>query len=127
MIYLDNSANTNHKPLSVKIAVLKSLCHRFCANPGRSSHKLSLKSGMVVFNTREIVNNFFNNDDLNNVIFTASCTEALNTAIFGFLQDGDNVIITGNEHNSVARPVFFLESKKRLPLQLLNRKTNKTQ
>lgn len=114
MIYLDNAATTNKKPLCVKLAVLKSLTKKYCSNPGRSSHKLSLNSGMEIFKTREIVNNFFNNDDISRVIFTGSCTEALNTAIFGILNNGGNVIITENEHNSVARPIFLLQEQNKI-------------
>lgn len=119
MIYLDYSATSNKKPLSVKLAVFKALTKKYCANPGRSSHKPSLKSGNEVFKARENINEFFNNDDVNRVIFTGSCTEALNTAIFGLIKENDHVIITSNEHNSVARPMFFLEKSKNISVTIV--------
>ena len=111
MIYLDNASTTNHKPLCVKWAMLKSMLKKYCANPGRSSHKYSLNAGNVVYETREKSNEFFGNDCVNNVIFTSGCTEALNLAIFGTIKKGGNVVYTSNEHNSVARPLESLKAK----------------
>lgn len=39
------------------------------------------------------------------VVFTKNCTEALNTAIFGLLKEGDEIVTTAAEHNSVLRPL----------------------
>lgn len=111
MIYLDNASTTNHKPLCVKWAMLKSMIKKYCANPGRSSHQYSLNAGNMVYETREILNEFFGNDCVNNVIFTSGCTEALNLAIFGTIKKGGNVVYTSNEHNSVARPLESLKAK----------------
>lgn len=111
MIYLDNASTTNHKPLCVKLAMLKSMIKKYCANPGRSSHQYSLNAGNMVYETREILNEFFGNDCVNNVIFTSGCTEALNLAIFGTIKKGGNVVYTSNEHNSVARPLESLKTK----------------
>lgn len=111
MIYLDNASTTNKKPLSVKLAILKSLSKKYCANPGRSSHKYSLNAEKVVFETRELANSFFNNDCVQNVVFTSGCTEALNLAIFGTLKKGGHIVYTTNEHNSVARPLEQLTSQ----------------
>lgn len=111
MIYLDNASTTNHKPLCVKWAMLKSMLKKYCANPGRSSHQYSLNAGNMVYETREILNEFFGNDCVNNVIFTSGCTEALNLAIFGTIKKGGNVVYTSNEHNSVARPLESLKAK----------------
>ena len=105
MIYLDNASTTNKKPLSVKLAILKAFCKKYCANPGRSSHKYSVNAEQVVYETRDRAKNFFNNDNTQNVVFTSGCTEALNTAIFGTLKKGGHIVYTTNEHNSVARPL----------------------
>lgn len=109
MIYFDNASTTNKKPLCVKLAVLKSLSKNYCANPGRSGHSLSINAGIEVFKTRENLNNFFGNDDVCRVIFTSGCTESLNTAILGTVKPNGHIIITSNEHNSVARPVAKLK------------------
>ena len=80
------------------------------ANPGRSGHFLSQKTAEIVFDTREKIKQLFNAENYE-VIFTKNCTEALNLAIFGSLNEGDHVITTSFEHNSVLRPLEHLKSK----------------
>ena len=120
MIYLDNASTTNKKPLCVKLAVFKSLLKKYCANPGRSSHKASINAGNVVFETRELLKNFFNCPSPENVIFTSGCTEALNLAILGTAKNGGHIIYTSNEHNSVARPIEYLKSKGIITATIIN-------
>ena len=43
------------------------------------------------------------------MIFTASCTQALNTVIKGVLQRGDHVVISSLEHNAVVRPLHRMQ------------------
>ncbi len=119
MIYLDNASTTNKKPFSVKWQVFKALTKKYCANPGRSAHKLSLNASNEVFETRLLVNDFFNVQCIEHVVFTSGCTEALNTAIFGTVHKGDHVIISANEHNSVARPLKKLEHDQVIELTIL--------
>jgi selenocysteine lyase/cysteine desulfurase len=47
--------------------------------------------------------------DANRVVFTYSGTDSLNTILYGVLRSGDHVITTQAEHNSVLRPLRFLE------------------
>ena len=119
MIYLDNASTTNKKPLCVKLAQIKAMTKKYCANPGRSSHNISINAGNIVFETRELLKNFFNVKNVENVIFTSGCTEALNLAIFGTVQKGGNVVYTSNEHNSVARPLEYLKNKKLITTTLV--------
>lgn len=107
MIYLDNSASSLHKPQMVKQAVVNAL-NKYTANPGRSGHKLAQAVAEKVFDAREAVLKFFNANN-HQVIFTKNCTEALNLAILGSLTAGDHVITTMYEHNSVLRPLTFLQ------------------
>lgn len=109
MIYFDNSASSLIKPINVKRATVDAL-NKFTANPGRSGHIMSQSVGEQIFETRELVKQFFNADNYN-VVFTKNCTEALNLAIFGSLKSGDHVIISCYEHNSVLRPLTHLKSK----------------
>ena len=109
MIYFDNASTTNKKPLCVKLAVLKGMSKKYSANPGRSAHKLSINASMEIFKARQNFNEKFNNDCLEHVIFTSGCTEALNLAIFGTARKCGHIIISSNEHNSVARPVAKLK------------------
>lgn len=107
MIYFDNAATSFYKPDMVKRNVLKSL-NSLTANPGRSGHKLSQKVAIKIFETREIVKDFFGAMGYN-LVFTKNCTEALNLAIRGCLNSGDHVIATCYEHNSVLRTLEYLK------------------
>lgn len=109
MIYLDNSATTLIKPKQVINTVNNSLLH-FTANPGRSGHLASIKCALEIEKTREHLAKHFGLPLPQNVVFTSNCTAALNMAIFGFLNKGDHVIATENEHNSVLRPLEKLKN-----------------
>ena len=56
------------------------------ANPGRSGHALSLASGRIIQNCRELLADTFGAPAPENVIFTPSCTEALNTELMEFTE-----------------------------------------
>lgn len=109
MIYFDNSATSFYKPEIVKQRVMVAL-EKFTANAGRSGHKPSQDVAEIVYDTREMVKNFFGAKNYE-VIFTKNCSEALNLAILGTLKSGDHVITTMFEHNSVLRPLEYLKSK----------------
>lgn len=102
MIYLDNSATTYKKPFSVKYQTYKYLKS---ANPGRSGHNLSLKSAIMINNTRLLLQDMFNVPATENVIFTSNCTEALNIAIQGSVKKNGHIIVSTFEHNSVLRVI----------------------
>jgi cysteine desulfurase / selenocysteine lyase len=107
-IYLDNSATSFPKPPAVLKAMSDYLTN-YGASPGRSAHQLSVRAAREVFETRELLAGFFNLDNSERVIFTANATLALNIAIKGLLKKGNHVIISSVEHNSVHRPLRFLE------------------
>jgi cysteine desulfurase family protein len=109
MIYFDNAATTYPKPESVYQAVNKCM-REYCANPGRSGHKLSMEAGRVVLEARELMAKLFNTKKSENIIFGLNATDALNTAIKGLVNKGDHVITTSMEHNSVLRPLKQLEN-----------------
>lgn len=110
MIYFDNGATTFPKPRSVKIAVNKALSY-YGANPGRSGHKMSVKSSEVMYECRENAARLFGTDNPEKVIFTLNCTSALNTVIKGILKKGDHAVISSLEHNAVLRPLEFLKDR----------------
>lgn len=107
MIYFDNGATTFPKPKSVRIAVSNALSN-LGANPGRSGHKMSLKSSEIIFKCRENAAKLFDINTPENIIFTLNCTEALNIVIKGILKPGDHAIISSLEHNAVVRPLEHL-------------------
>ena len=108
MIYLDNSATTYTKPENVYKEMDRCL-REYCANPGRGGHSLSILSGQAVMDAREKISAFFNIENSMQLCFTKNATEALNIAIKGILEEGDHVITTSMEHNSVMRPLKAME------------------
>ncbi|MBQ5926984.1 MAG: aminotransferase class V-fold PLP-dependent enzyme [Clostridia bacterium] len=103
MIYFDNAATGGQKPDGVISAVLSAI--KLCANPGRSGHKLSIACAEKVFQTRSFLSDLFDGYGAQNVVFTKNCTEALNLAFSGAFKQGDHVVTTAMEHNSVLRPL----------------------
>ena len=112
MIYLDNGATGGRKPDCVITAVHSAL--RICANPGRSGHKLSLTCAKLVEDCRNVLNETFDGYGYDRVIFTKNCTEALNIALFGILKQGDHAVATCMEHNSVLRPLAYMQKRRRI-------------
>ena len=110
MIYLDNAATSYPKPKKVGQAMLYFL-EKIGASPGRSGHRLSLKAGRIVYQTRESLAQLFDVDDPLRIIFTLNVTEALNLALKGLLRPGDQVITSSLEHNSVMRPLRELQKE----------------
>ena len=110
MIYLDNGATSFPKPLSVRQNVDISL-KKYSANPGRSGHSLSLRAAKEIFECRKRLKELFNVNSEEEIIFTENCTMALNTVIFGLLSEGEHVLISSMEHNSVTRPLESLKDK----------------
>ncbi len=118
-IYLDNSATSHPKPAEVYEAVLHTL-KDIGANPGRGGHKASLMASRIIFEARELIATFFNVERSSRVVFTSNTTEALNIAIKGILSEGDEVITTPLEHNSVLRPLFSLKKSKAIEIKFID-------
>ena len=124
MIYFDNAATGGRKPETVLTALSSSV--KVCANAGRSGHKLSLSCAKLVYDTRETLNEFFDGYGADRVVFTKNCTEALNIALFGVLRQGDHVIASQMEHNSVLRPLEKMRKEGKIKYDLcpLRKKEN---
>lgn len=108
MVYFDNAATTYPKPERVYETIMTAM-REYGANPGRSGHKMALRTSREIYETRELIGKLFNIDNAMNIIFTFNATESLNMGIKGILKLGDHVITTSMEHNSVLRPIKYLE------------------
>lgn len=117
MIYFDNAATGGFKPYG-SIEAAANTMKFLNANPGRSGHRLSTAGAQIVFNARRELASFFNCDNIERVIFTKNCTEALNLAIMGTLKKGGHVVTTENEHNSVLRPLYKLQEDRLITLSV---------
>lgn len=112
MIYFDNAATTAIKPKEVGESVSNVLVSGLYGNPGRDSSEFSVNSGVVVNQTRDKLVKLFNVPSNDLVTFTTNVTESLNTVLKGILREGDHVITTDYEHNSVLRPLAQLKEKR---------------
>lgn len=110
MIYLDNSATSFPKPAGMA-AEMGDCMERYCGNPGRSGHDMSMMTGERVYQARKETARLFHIRDASRLVFTKNTTESLNLALLGMLKEGDHVITTSMEHNSVLRPLEHLRSK----------------
>src|SRR5438477_9793495 len=118
MIYLDNAATSFPKPETV-YQTLDRFARENLANPGRAGHKMALSSERALDNARHLLNQFFHGAAPERFVFTLNCTDALNMAFKGVLQDGDHVVTTDLEHNSVSRPLRKMELDGRITLTRL--------
>jgi cysteine desulfurase / selenocysteine lyase len=108
LIYLDNAATSFPKPSAVMEA-MKYFLEEVGANPGRAGHYKAVEADTIVENTRRSLATLFNIGNPERIAFSMNVTEALNTAMRGLLKEGDHVITTAMEHNSVLRPLRHLE------------------
>jgi cysteine desulfurase family protein len=108
MIYLDHAATSWPKPPTVNQAMQIAM-EESAANPGRGNHSMAVKASRVLFECRTELTKLFGINNANNIAFTNNTTIALNMAIKGILKEGDHVVATMVEHNSVRRPLEYLK------------------
>ena len=107
MIYLDNAATSFPKPASV-IADLTFCLKKYCGNPGRSSHVMSLMAADAIYSAREEVAGLIGVDTPEQIVFTYNATHALNLAIKTMVTERCHILTSDLEHNSVIRPLSRL-------------------
>jgi cysteine desulfurase / selenocysteine lyase len=107
VIYLDNAATSFPKPEGV-YAALDHFARHSLANPGRAGHKMALAAEHALDDARHRLNRLFNGKNPERWVFTLNGTDALNMAFKGVLTEGDHVVTTDLEHNSVSRPLVAL-------------------
>jgi cysteine desulfurase family protein len=115
MTYLDNAATSFPKPEAVYQA-LDRFARTELANPGRAGHKMALAAERALDDCRHLLNQLFHGESPERFVFTLNCTDALNMAFKGVLNEGDHVVTTDLEHNSVSRPLRKMELDGRITL-----------
>jgi len=109
LIYLDNAATAWPKPENVYNFMIES--YRSCGvNPGRSGFDKAIEAGNIVEDLRKKLTAFFGGDEdaPERLCFSYNATDALNLIIQGMLSEGDHVVTSNIEHNSVIRPINHL-------------------
>jgi len=106
-IYLDNAATSWPKPAAVYDAVDR-YQREVGAPSGRSGYREAVEANQIIQHARQGVARLIGAAEARQVVFTASGTDSLSMAILGLLRQGDHVVTTVCEHNSVLRPLRAL-------------------
>jgi cysteine desulfurase / selenocysteine lyase len=113
LVYLDNSASAQ-KPQMVIDAVAHAYANEY-ANVHRGLHFLSNAATDAYEAAREKVRRFLNAPSVDNIIFTKSSTEAINTVAYGYgmpkLGEGDEIVLSIMEHHSNIVPWHFIRER----------------
>jgi cysteine desulfurase family protein len=107
-VYFDNAATSWPKPPAMMEAMVR-FNESTGGSPGRSGHRLSIDAARVVYEARELAAELIGSPDPLSIAFAKNATEAINCVLFGLLKPGDHVVTSSMEHNSVMRPLRFLE------------------
>ena len=118
-VYLDNSSTTFPKPKQV-IDGMYNYMLNVGGNAGRGNYTNTLQSNRFLYEAREIVSDFFGFSSPSNVIFTNNVTTSLNMLIKGLIKQGDHVITSSMEHNSVLRPLINCKELLNINLDIID-------
>ena len=110
MIYLDNAATTMRKPQEVIDAVATAM--GTLGNAGRGASSSAMGAARAIHECRERVARLLGCPRADHVAFAPNSTAALNCAINGLVGEGDRVVTTVLEHNSVLRPLNRLAAER---------------
>lgn len=110
MIYLDNAATTMRKPQEVVDAVTTAM--GTLGNAGRGASSSAMGAARTIHECRERVARLLGCPRADHVAFAPNSTAALNCAINGLVGEGDRVVTTVLEHNSVLRPLNRLAAER---------------
>jgi cysteine desulfurase/selenocysteine lyase len=121
LVYLDNGATT-HKPIAV-IDAISDAYRNYNSNIHRGVHYLSDISSEKYESAREGVRSFINAGKKEEIIFTAGATASINLVAFsfgeGFVKEGDNIIISANEHHANIVPWQMMCERKGAELRVI--------
>jgi cysteine desulfurase / selenocysteine lyase len=113
LVYLDNGASAQ-KPQAVIDAITHAYSHEY-ANVHRGLHFLSNAATDAYERARETVRRFLNAESVDEIVFTKSTTEAINTVAYGFgmpdIGEGDEIVLSIMEHHSNIVPWHFIRER----------------
>ena len=113
LVYLDNGASAQ-KPQAVIDAVSHAYANEY-ANVHRGLHFLSNAATDAYEAAREKVRRFLNAGSIDEIIFTKSSTEAINTVAYGWgmpnIGADDEIVISIMEHHSNIVPWHFIRER----------------
>jgi len=121
LVYLDNGATTQ-KPYSV-IEAINVAYRGYNSNVHRGVHYLSDVSSERYEVARKGVQEFINAEKQSEIVFTAGTTASINLLAFSFgeefVNEGDNIIISGLEHHANIVPWQMMCERKKAELRVI--------
>ena len=125
LVYLDNAA-TSQKPRQVVEAIMEAYSH-WNSNIHRGVHHLSQVATAHHEEARQAVADFIGAKSAKEIIFTKGTTDSINTLAFSigemqvngkpYIQEGDEIIVSGVEHHSNIVPWQMLCERKKAVLK----------
>ena len=113
LIYLDNAASAQ-KPLQVIERMQHFTTYEY-ANVHRGLHYLSNNATNAFEAARETTRQFLNAESVDQIIFAAGATDAINMVAHGFvepmIEPGDEIIISEMEHHANIVPWHFMRER----------------
>jgi len=120
LVYLDNAATTQ-KPVQV-INRIKQYYEIENSNVHRGVHKLSQIATEKYEQARKYISGFINAKSVNEIIFTKGTTDSINmltSTCADFVNEGDEILVSGMEHHSNLVPWQQLCKKKNANLKVI--------
>lgn len=121
LVYLDNAA-TAQRPRSV-VDKWTELSTRYNANLHRAVYHIADLATEEYEKTRASVRDFINAASSDEIVFTSGTTASINLLAFSFgeafLKDGDEVILTEEEHHSDIVPWQLLRERHHIVIKVL--------
>ena len=104
-VYLDFAATSALRPPEVVDAVVAYLTD-VGATPGRAGHARAVDAGRIAYRCRRALARLFGiPGDPGRIVFQRNATHALNTALWGLLDAGDVVVVSGTQGLRDGAPV----------------------
>jgi cysteine desulfurase/selenocysteine lyase len=114
-VYLNNAATSFPKSPGIGEEVA-SFLDKIPRHPGRSG----AAEDDILFLCRKELSHLIKAKDPQQIVLCQNATEALNIAIHGIaLKKGDMVVASALEHNSVLRPLYLLEKKRKIKIRII--------
>ncbi len=117
-IYLDHAATSWPKSAAVLDAMNRFA--RDCgAAAGRGGYRSAAEADRIVTQTRRAIARLVGAKSADCISLHSNGTAALNAAIHGVVRPGDHVVTNAAEHNSVLRPLHFMQQHQQVRLTVI--------
>ncbi|MDE2804494.1 MAG: aminotransferase class V-fold PLP-dependent enzyme [Gemmatimonadota bacterium] len=118
--YMDYAATSAVRPPEVTAAVAEFLRGNGCT-PGRGGHSGATEAARIAFRCRRALARVLGlPGDPGRIAFMHNATHAVNTALWGLLDEGDVLVVSQYDHNAVFRPAHYLATSMGVEVRMLS-------